>query len=165
MRMGDSEWAQPVGELIQLSLSSDYFTEKLTNRPLPLSETMKAHKWAQPVILLFTPLYVYVSPQAALEGEAAGEAMGRSVRREQKARNADTAEQQRQPVNEEVTIAWRCLFVSDCRSPIHSTSESLNSAHLLLRPLLCPLLRPLQGRRRNGRIMSESERKCNLLHH
>jgi hypothetical protein len=42
MRMGDSEWAQPVGELIQLSLSSDYFTEKLTNRPLPLSETMKA---------------------------------------------------------------------------------------------------------------------------
>jgi hypothetical protein len=79
--MGDSEWAQPVGELIQLSLGSDCFTEKLTNRPLPLSETIKVHKWAQPVNSLFTPLTAYVSSQAALQGEAAGEAMGRSVRR------------------------------------------------------------------------------------
>jgi hypothetical protein len=55
---------------------------------------MKAHKWAQPVNSLFTPLYV--SPPAALEGEAAGEARGRSGKAERKARrNADTAEQQR----------------------------------------------------------------------
>jgi hypothetical protein len=50
-------------------------------------------KWAQPVILFFTPLTAYVSPPAALEGEAAGEARGRSGKAERKARlNADTAD-------------------------------------------------------------------------
>jgi hypothetical protein len=59
-------------------------------------KTIKAHKWAQPVNPLLTPLTVHVSPPAALEGEAAGEARGRSGRARLKARrNADTAEQQR----------------------------------------------------------------------
>jgi hypothetical protein len=88
-----SQWAQPVGEWRSGDVCS---TEKiLTNRPLPLSEAIKAHKWAQPVNPLLTPLTVHVSPPAALEGEAAGEARGRSGRARLKARRkSDTAEEQ-----------------------------------------------------------------------
>jgi hypothetical protein len=76
--------------------------KKLTNRPLPLSETIKAHKWAQPVILFFTSLRLYVSPPAALEGEAAGDARGEA---EGGAEGEDTADHEQQRVREDYETA------------------------------------------------------------